>query len=321
MTGSLGRLEPLEPRQVWPHEARDFTPWLLDNDDALADVLGIDMELSAAEHPVGGYSLDLLGSDLTNNCVLMVENQLTQTDHGHLGQILTYAAGTEAKTVIWMATSFREEHRQALDFLNDLAAGEARFFGVEITVVRIGESEPAPLFRLRAQPNDWHSQVSTAARTTAQQAGKGPLYRSFWALFLKRVAASRPRWTRATKPQVTNWLSLPSPFKGLSYYSVSFAQGGKLRSELYLDYQDADEVVRVYERLLAKKELIENVYGRPLSWEDLPGRRACRICDYAPGDVTQEDEYDQYIEWFIDAQDRLRKAIDASRDSGNSPSV
>lgn len=77
--------------------------------------------------------------------------QLTQTDHGHLGQILTYAAGTEAKTVVWMATSFREEHRQALDFLNDLAAGEARFFGVEIGVVWIGDSEPAPLFRLRAR--------------------------------------------------------------------------------------------------------------------------------------------------------------------------
>jgi len=83
MVQVLGKLEPLNPRKVWPHEAHDFTPWLLDNADALADVLGIDMELSAAEHPVGGYSLDLLGKDLTNNCVLIVENQLTQTDHGH----------------------------------------------------------------------------------------------------------------------------------------------------------------------------------------------------------------------------------------------
>ena len=121
MVRVLGKLESLNPRKVWPHEAHDFTPWLLDNADALADVLGIDMELSTAEHPVGGYSLDLLGKDLTNNCVLIVENQLTATDHGHLGQILTYAAGTEAKTIVWMATSFREEHRQALDYLNDLA--------------------------------------------------------------------------------------------------------------------------------------------------------------------------------------------------------
>lgn len=311
MVGVLGRLEPLNPRGVWPHEAHDFTPWLLENADALADVLGIDMELSAAEHPVGGYALDLIGKDLTNNCVLIVENQLAQTDHGHLGQILTYAAGTEARSVVWMATSFREEHRQALDFLNDLAAGEARFFGVEIGVVRIGESDPAPLFRLRAQPNDWHAQVSAAARSTAQQAGKGPLYQAFWALFLKRVAATRPHWTRATKPQASNWLSLPSHFKGYSYYAVSFGQGGKLRSELYLDAQDPNRVVELYEGLLARKEEIEGVYGRPLSWEELPGRRASRIADYTPGEVANDDAHNHYVDWLIEAQDRLRKAIDS----------
>jgi hypothetical protein len=98
---------------VWPHEAHDFTPWLLDNADALEATLGIEIELSAAEHPVGGFSLDLIGRDLTNDCVLMVENQLTGTDHGHLGQLLTYAAGTDAQTIVWMATAFREEHRQA----------------------------------------------------------------------------------------------------------------------------------------------------------------------------------------------------------------
>src|SRR2546423_984150 len=111
MTVQLSRLQPLDPREVWVHEAHDFTPWLLANADALADVLGIDIELTAAEHPVGTFSLDLVGRDLTNSCVLMVENQLTATDHGHLGQLLTYAAGTGARTIVWMATSFREEHR------------------------------------------------------------------------------------------------------------------------------------------------------------------------------------------------------------------
>lgn len=313
MVQVLGKLEPLNPRKVWPHEAHDFTPWLLDNADALADVLGIDMELSAAEHPVGGYSLDLLGKDLTNNCVLIVENQLTQTDHGHLGQILTYAAGTEAKTTVWMATSFREEHRQALDYLNDLAGEGARFFGIEITVVRIGESEPAPLFRLRAQPNDWHAQVSAVARTTSQQAGKGPLYQKFWEQFLREVTSSRPRWTRATKPQSSNWLSLPCPFKGYSYYAVSFAQGGKLRSELYLDAAEPEAVDHLYQSLLAAKPQIEAVYGRPLSWEQLPDRRASRIADYSVGSVTNQDSYTDYVHWLIDAQDRLRKAIDTVR--------
>jgi hypothetical protein len=146
----LGRLRPLDPRSVWPHEAHDFTPWLLENADALAEALGLDIELSAAEHPVGGFALDLVGRDMTNNCVLIVENQLSATDHGHLGQLLTYAAGTDARTVVWLAPTFREEHRQALDYLNGLGGENARFFGVEIGVVRIGNSDPAPLFKLRA---------------------------------------------------------------------------------------------------------------------------------------------------------------------------
>jgi hypothetical protein len=171
----LGRLNALDPGTVWPHEAHDFTPWLLENADALAEVLGLDIELSAAEHPVGSFSLDLIGGDLTNDCVLMVENQLTTTDHGHLGQIVTYAAGTEARTILWLATDFREEHRQALDFLNDLGGEDARFFGVAIGVVQIEGSKPAPLFKLRAQPNDWHAQVSAAAKA-GSRAGKSCFY-------------------------------------------------------------------------------------------------------------------------------------------------
>jgi len=106
MVEPLGHLEHLDPRSVWLYEAHGFTPWLLDNADELSSALGIDLELTSAEHAVGGFALDLIGRDLTNNCVLIVENQLTGTDHGHLGQLLTYAAGTEGGTVVWLATKF-----------------------------------------------------------------------------------------------------------------------------------------------------------------------------------------------------------------------
>ena len=150
----LGRLEGVEVRTVWEHEARDFTPWLLDHADHLAETLGIDLELNQSEHSVGGFSLDLVGRDLTNDAVLIVENQLEGTDHNHLGQILTYAAGTDASSIVWIATSFREEHRQAIDWLNEQTRENIRFFGIELKVARIGTSLPAPLFNLVAQPND-----------------------------------------------------------------------------------------------------------------------------------------------------------------------
>jgi hypothetical protein len=309
LTQPLAKLNALDPHEVWPHEAHDFTPWLLDNSDALAEVLGIDIELTANEHPVGNFALDLIGHDLTNDCVLIVENQLTVTDHGHLGQILTYAAGTEAGTIVWMATGFREEHRQALDWLNMLAEGNARFFAVEIGAVQIADSPPAPLFRLRAQPNDWAAQVSVAARATAQATGKGVFYLQFWERLIERIQAEHPGWTTARKAGTANWLTLPSPFRSSAYLSMGFAAGSKLRMELYIDSQDAESVGMLYSFLFDLKNDIEAAYGSPLTWEELPGRRASRIADYSDGDVVNVDQHDEYIDWFFNTCGRLRDAL------------
>jgi Domain of unknown function (DUF4268) len=322
MAPNLARLDPLDPRSVWPHEAHDFTPWLLANADTLGEVLGLDIELTANEHPVGGFALDLIGHDLTNDCVLIVENQLTTTDHSHLGQILTYAAGTEGETVVWMATDFREEHRQALDWLNGLAEGRARFFGIEIGAVRIGESLPAPLFKLRAQPNDWAAQISVAAKGATQAGGKGALYLKFWERFLERIHREHPTWTSATKPGTANWFAMPCPFKGGPYFSVGLPSGGRLRTELYLDYeQGSDAVEYLYSFLYDRRDEIEAIYGAPLDWEPLPKSRASRIAAYAEGDVSNTDEYGDYIDWFFDSLGRLREAMaDPGRDWTGIPS-
>lgn len=119
MTNGLGRLEPVDPRDVWPSEAHDFTPWLLANAQALSEAVGMDLDLEAAEHPIGGFSLDLIGVDTATGGRVIVENQLEASDHSHLGQILTYAGGTQPENVLWLATSFREEHRAALEWLNE----------------------------------------------------------------------------------------------------------------------------------------------------------------------------------------------------------
>lgn len=303
----LGTLTAVDPRTVWQHEAHDFTPWLLAHADALADTLGIDLELTANEHPVGGFALDLIGKDLTNDCVLIVENQLTVTDHLHLGQILTYAAGTDAATIVWIALSFREEHRQAMDWLNGLAGEAARFFGIEIGTVRIGDSSVAPTFTLRAQPNDWHAQLSKAAKSGVQISAKGQLYREFWGKFLERVHAQRPSWTRAKVPTSENWMTMPSPIKG-TVNGFNFPPG-QLRAELYIDTGDSEANTRIFDALYAHKVAIEERFGGSMQWEPLPTRKASRIAIYSAGNVTQSDEYDDYIEWFIQESTRLRAAL------------
>jgi hypothetical protein len=171
----LGDLTRVDLRTVWANEAFDFTPWLRDDPSHLEAVLGIGIEITGSEHTVGGFKLDLIGRDLTHDAVLIIENQLESTDHSHLGQLMTYAAGTGAATVVWLASDFKEEHRQALDWLNALTDEETRFFGVRVEVVRIGDSLPAPNFEVVAMPNDWQKSVRSATASQRAGGGRGPV--------------------------------------------------------------------------------------------------------------------------------------------------
>lgn len=310
MATELGRLEQVDPRLVWKHEAHDFTPWLLSNADRLSEALGIEIELETAEHAVGGYSLDLVGRDVTNDAVLIVENQLETTDHTHLGQVLTYAAGTAASTIVWIATAFREEHRQALDWLNENTSDRTHFFGIELQVVKIGDSSSAPLFNVVVQPNDWQKQVRSSTEA-ASIGGKGTLYLQFWHRFLERVHAEHPDWTRSQRAVTGSWIAIKAPVKGCKIASV-FARKDRLRHELYIDTGDADDNMELFLHFRNRQDQFEAAYGRPLVWEELPDRRACRIADYKDGgNVADEARYDEYIDWFLDAGTRLRSALKA----------
>lgn len=134
---NLSSLQRVDLREVWPHEANDFTPWLEDNIDTLGDVLGLDLEVEAREASVGPFSLDLLARDLGSNRRVVIENQLDATDHGHLGKLLTYAAGFDASVVVWLVREFRPEHRATLDWLNHRTGEDTAFFGVVVEAWKI----------------------------------------------------------------------------------------------------------------------------------------------------------------------------------------
>jgi hypothetical protein len=170
-------------------------------------------------------------------------------------------------------------------------------------------SRPAPLFKLVAQPNDWHAQVASATKVS-NISGKGQLYVAFWERFLERIHPERPGWTKARKALADNWLTMPSPFKGGGViYSVNFPSGGKLRYELYIDNGDASANLALFEALRTHQKEIEEAFGAPLSWEDLPTRKACRVAAYGEGDVARVDDHDAYVDWFIDTGTRLREAL------------
>lgn len=193
----IGRLETTRLRDIWPDEARDFTPWLARHLDQLADQLGIGLlTVDKVEFPVGSYSLDILARTGDGRAVA-IENQLEGTDHRHLGQCLTYASGVGAFAVVWVVASFNEEHRSALDWLNKHTDDAVHFFGVELSAVTIGSSLPAAQFRVVVRPNDWEGTIrrqTTSRKTKDLEEFLGELVEACGSEAAARVTELVDRW-------------------------------------------------------------------------------------------------------------------------------
>ena len=180
--GQFGTLEAVDVRQAWRHEAQDFTPWLAANLDRLASVLGVELECEDTEVRVGPYRADIVARIPQDDTRVLIENQLGDADLRHLGQLLAYLAGLEAKMVVWVATGFDEAHRSAIRWLNEHTADPFAFFAVRLELVRIGDSRPAPIFDVIERPNEWDRQVQSAGRRGGLS-DTGKFRRDFWAHF------------------------------------------------------------------------------------------------------------------------------------------
>lgn len=187
-TKELGRLERVDVRECWTHEQLDFTPWLSrpENVALLGDALGLDLQFDKSEVQVGPFRADLLCREREEDRCVLVENQLEGTDHSHLGQVLTYAAGLEAACVVWISTDFRPEHRAALDWLNNMTVAGLDFFGLQLEAWRIGTSAPAPRFTVVSKPNDWKKEVRSASATVSGESNQKLL--DHWAGFVQYLA-------------------------------------------------------------------------------------------------------------------------------------
>jgi len=178
------RLVDLPLREAWKHEAHEFTPWLAHNIDHLSEVIGVPLELTGTEVAVETFSADILARNPMDDSIVLIENQLETTDHTHLGQIMTYVAGLEAQTVIWIAPSFREPHLSAIRWLNEHTADGFSFFAIKARVVRIGDSPFAPIFEVVEKPNDWEREIKQKA--TGDGAAYYDIKEKFWQDFTDR---------------------------------------------------------------------------------------------------------------------------------------
>ena len=237
-----------------------------------------------------------MARDLGSTKHVIIENQFCKTDHDHLGKLLTYAAGFDASFVIWVAEVIREEHRQALEWLNDRTDNETQFFALIVEVIKIDDSKPAYNLKPVVFPNEWHK--SKSKNQTSQQISlKGERYKSYFQDLIDELR-EKYRFTSARAGQPQNWYSFASGKSGINY-GANFCQGNKVRTELYIDLGDAEENEALLNYLLQSKQEIEEKFGNPLSWEPIDGKRATRIAIYKPGSIFMENELPLIKQWHI----------------------
>ena len=317
---TLASIQRVELRDVWPNEASDFTPWLAENIAELGTALGLELELRRREADVGGYSLDILAYDLNRDRPVVVENQLEATDHDHLGKLLTYAAGFDANVVVWLTREFRDEHRQALDWLNQRTGEDTQFFGVVVELWSIDESRPAPHFNLVAAPNDWRKESvnQVSGRESGNLSAKGERYRAFFQELIDTLRETH-RFTSAKVAQVKNWYSFSSGYSQFEY-SARFTGQQKARVEVYIDSGDADENRVLFDRLAEHKATIECDLGHALDWQPLEEKRACRIATVRPGSIEDSDDLLEEInKWMVERLLVFKRVFDVYLQELNSP--
>lgn len=293
-TNELGKLKSINPRDIWQHEAQDFTPWLADNLDLLSEELGLDLELVGMESTVGDFFADITATESGRKAKVIVENQLATTDHSHLGQLMTYASGQDADIVIWVTTEFRDEHRQALDWLNQRTDDSLEFYGVTITVKKIGDSLPAPEFRPVAFPNTWQkSSKSREAQVSPRQAKYRPFFQS-----LIDDLRENHGFTNAKKANFDNWKWFSSGHANI-YFAAVFGANSRPRVEMYLN-RDKESNKRLFDSLSERRTAIEESLGATLGWERLDSKQASRIALYTEGSIDDsEQELTDLRAWMV----------------------
>lgn len=302
-TKPLGRLQKVELREAWQSESGDFTPWLAkeENLKLLAETIGIELELESQEKEVGPFRADILCKDtLTDNWVL-IENQLERTDHTHLGQLLTYAAGLDAVTVVWIAERFTEEHRATLDWLNEHTDEKINLIGLEIELWRIGDSPIAPKFNIVSQPNDWSRTVQQAAAGGGEVSAHRQLQLRFWIAF-KQYMEAQGSFIRCQKPLPQNWTDHAIGRSGMHLGSIvslwnseTGLKGPEIRAELYMDGPNAKQEFAALEK---QKEEIEKALGFGLTWHNPENKAACRLYTREDSDFLNESLWPQQFGWL-----------------------
>ncbi len=256
---------------------------------------------------MGDFACDIQAIDTGSGRRVIIENQLAQTDHGHLGQLITYAAGLDAAVVIWIAPKVREEHREAIDFLNRHTRETLDFFMIAVDVIRISGSPPAVEFKLAASPNAWTKTAAASSDSVVSEVSRA--YQKFYQGLMDDLR-EKYNFTNAKAAQPQNWYSFSSGRPGITY-TATFASGDKLRAELYIDVGDTAKNKAIFDALKSNETSVQEELGEPLLWERLDNRRASRISivreNTSIADAARQEQ--EIREWLVQRLLKLKSVF------------
>lgn len=302
---NLSRLEEIKDlRTVWPHEALDFTLWLSqdDNISLLADAIGLDITVDETESSVGDFNVDIFASETGTDRKIIIENQLEDTNHDHLGKLITYASGKSANVIVWVVKHAREEHKAAIEWLNNHTDEKIGFFLCEIKLYRIGTSEPAVKFEVIEKPNNWTKEVKKNESISETEQRRYDYWVAFQDYAFQNAQFAKEFKRR--KPSTDYWMNY-SIGSSDCYISVTqLVNRNEINVCLYIP-----DNMELYETFLANRESIDKAADIPLNWCELPERKASKIIIERPAKLPDQSTWQEQFEWLADVMIKIKRAF------------
>ncbi|MBE5954478.1 MAG: DUF4268 domain-containing protein [Lachnospiraceae bacterium] len=299
----LGTLKEIDDlRSVWAHEAINFTPWVAENIDLLGDAIGIDITVDETESSVGDFNVDIFASETGTDRKIIIENQLEDTNHDHLGKLITYASGKNADVIIWIVKRAREEHKAAIEWLNSHTDEKIGFFLCEIKLFQIGNSQIAPIFSIVERPNDWAKEIKKTSLLSATQQQRMEYWQAFNDYAYKDGIFAKEFNLR--KPTTDHWkeFSIGSSLCNLVVSQIQ--KRGSLCVELYINNDK-----QLFNNLYLKKDSIEKELDVSLEWKELPERKASRIILEKNVDLYNKNEWENQFSYIMSLLIKMKKTF------------
>lgn len=300
----LGKIVKVDLREVWKHEALDFSKWLSENENIsyLNEAIGLNLVDIQTEKSVGGFKCDIVCRDEFTDKIVIIENQLESSNHDHLGKIITYASGLEASVIIWIVKNAREEHSSAIEWLNNHTDQSVSFFLIQLEMIKIGDSEPAPQFVIVEEPNEYSKNLKKTIQSTITSGSEAGRL-EFWSNF-NEVLKQRNEFN-IRKASTDHWYNFSIGTSTCNLSADLLNKEGKIRVNLWIP--DNKEL---FDYLLSRKQEIEVTVGFPLEWERMDDKKGSRISTYIEGlSFSKPENYNELSNKIINLLVKFRNTF------------